>query len=58
MTFRTLAYIAIGILGIFTAVLVFWTARMEHKAHEWEWLHPPEDDDGCSVMEEKRHENH
>lgn len=49
----TMAYVILGALGVMTVLLVFGAAKLERRATEWQWLHPPnEDEDGVFLMEE------
>ena len=50
---RIVCYIVLGILGILTVLLVIGATKLEKQQleQEWAWMHPPDDDDGCSVME-------
>ena len=48
----TMAYVLLGLLGIMTVCLVFGAAKLEQQQLRIrrEWLHPPEDDDGVSIL--------
>lgn len=48
----TTAYVLLGFLGILTICLVFGAAKLEQQQLriQREWLHPPEGDDGVSIL--------
>lgn len=49
----TLAWFFLGLLALVTVGLVVGAARLERRQQEWEWLHPPnEDEGGVFLMEE------
>ena len=49
----TTAYVLLGLLGVLTVCLVLGAAKLERRATEWQWLHPPnEDEDGVFLMED------
>lgn len=49
----TAEMVALGIIALLVAGMFVCAALIERKRTRWEWLHPPEDDDGCSVMSEE-----
>lgn len=46
----TMVTVLLGLLGILTVCLVFGAAKLEREQIRREWLHPPEDDDGVSIL--------
>lgn len=50
----SVVYGLIGILAILTVCLVFGAAKLERQQLRIrrEWLHPPEDDDGVSILKD------
>lgn len=46
----TMAYVLLGLLVMLTVCLVLGAAKLERRATEWQWLHPP-NDDGISILE-------
>lgn len=48
----TMAYVLLGALAVMTVCLVFGAAKLEQQQLRIrrEWLHPPEDDDGVSIL--------
>ena len=49
----TMTWIVLGVVAAFTVGLVLAAVKLERKATEWAWLHPPnEDEDGVFLMEE------
>lgn len=48
------AWVILGLIAMLTVGLVVCAVKLERKATEWHWLHPPnEDDDGVFLMEEE-----
>ena len=47
------AWVVLSLLVLFTLVLVLGSMILERKVPYWGWLHPPNDDDGCSLMDEE-----
>ncbi len=50
-------YVALAVIVIFAGLLVFAAVKLKRRCR-WEWLHPPEDDDGVSLLEDDHHANH
>lgn len=48
----TLAWCGLGILALFTVFLVLGSFKLERRQIYREWLHPPEDDDGISILKD------
>ena len=48
----TMVYILLGALAALTLCLVFGAAKLEREQIRREWLHPPEDDDGVSILKD------
>lgn len=52
------ACVLLALLTIMTMGLVIGAAIMERRAAEMKWIHPPEDDDGVSLLEDEEDANH
>ena len=47
------AWIILSVIVLLTVWLVFGAVKLERKATEWEWLHPPEEEeDGVFILKE------
>ena len=46
------AYCLLGLLAVMTLFLVLGAAKLERMQIYREWLHPPEDDDGISILKD------
>ena len=47
---KTAVYIILGLVTVMTLCLVLGSIKLERRQQAWEWLHPPEDDDGVSIL--------
>ena len=45
-------WIAVAILVLMAVLMIIIAVKTEKKRREWAWLHPPEDDDGISILKE------
>ena len=54
----TLAWFFLGLLALVTAGLVYGAARLEQQQLRNRWIHPPDDDDGVSLLEDDENAEH
>lgn len=45
--------IALVLILAFTGLLIFSAVKLHQTRQRWAWLHPPEDDDGVTLLEEE-----
>ena len=45
-------WVILGVLALFCVALVLGCAKLEKMQARREWLHPPEDDDGISILKD------
>ena len=55
---RLTVWVILGFLMLLTVGLVLGAAKLEQQQLRNRWIHPPDDDDGVSILEDEENAEH